>query len=149
MLSTFATANLPNVPHLLAHKLSQQPAGGPMPSGYVSYTAMTRVPGRPLFEQKYWEMSAEAREVIVGKFMGVLRGVYASGVEPIDCGLRNVMWDADGGEDGKGVCSIIDFELWREAEEGVGDEVKELQRWGLVRRPPSKDWWAEWNTQGR
>lgn len=106
---------------------------------------MTLMPGLPLFAQNYWNKPAAEREEIVGKFMRALNGVYALGIEPIDCGLRNVMWDGE-----KGVCSIIDFELWRSTDEkAVGDEVKELQRWGLARRPPSKDWWSEWNSQGR
>lgn len=105
---------------------------------------MTKMPGQPLFNQKYWEKSEAERGEIGAKFLKVLAGVYGMGIEPIDCGLRNVMWDAE-----TGTCSIIDFELWRSTEDSIGDETKELQRWGLARRPPSKDWWAEWNSQGR
>ena len=105
---------------------------------------MTKMPGQPLFNQKYWEKSTAEREEIGAKFLKVLAGVYGLGIEPIDCGLRNVMWEPE-----SRTCSIIDFELWRNTEDSIGDETKELQRWGLARRPPSKDWWAEWNSQGR
>ena len=43
--------------------------------------------------------------------------------------------------------TIIDFELWRETKETMADETKELQRWGLARRPAPKSWWAEWKFQ--
>lgn len=45
--------------------------------------------------------------------------------------------------------TIIDFELWRQTDEVVENEVKELQRWGLVRQPAAKDHWAAWNLQFR
>lgn len=45
--------------------------------------------------------------------------------------------------------TIIDFELWRAAEETFKDEVKELERWGLARQPAAKDHWAAWNAQFR
>lgn len=45
--------------------------------------------------------------------------------------------------------TIIDFELWRETEETIKDEVKELQRWGLARQPAAKNHWDAWNAQFR
>jgi hypothetical protein len=56
---------------------------------------MTKMPGRPLFDQRYWDMATDIREDICRKFMDVLRNIYALGIEPIDCGLRNIMWDPD------------------------------------------------------
>ncbi|ETN39082.1 uncharacterized protein HMPREF1541_05304 [Cyphellophora europaea CBS 101466] len=144
VLKVFADAQASSVPRLLASKLSRQGPSGPLPDGYITYTVMTKMPGQPVFNQKYWEKSDAERTEIGEKFLHALRSVYALGIEPADCGLRNVMWDAE-----TKTCSIIDFEIWRATDQSIGDETKELQRWGLARRPPSKDWWAEWNTQGR
>lgn len=143
-LSIFTNANVANVPHLLAFTTHQQPDSGPLPGGYITYTLMTLLPGQPLFN--YWSLPTATHDTIRARFLEVLKSVYAAGVEPADCGLRNVMWD-----EATQQCGIIDLEIWREAdkEAGIGDETKELQRWGLARRPPGKDWWAEWNTQGR
>lgn len=143
-LEIFAKASLPHVPHLFASTIKQQPDNGPLPGGYITYLLMTHLPGTPLFLQKYYEMSPDQHKNICTKFLDVLRTVYATGVEPVDCGLRNVMWEAR-----TETLSIIDFELWRPTDQDVGDETKELQRWGLARRPASRDWWVEWNTHGR
>jgi hypothetical protein len=71
----------------------------------------------------------------------------------MDRALRNVIWDREAKkwydlstqEKLSDICStIVDFELWRAAKEGIADETKELQRWGLVKRAPPKTWWGEW-----
>lgn len=74
------------------------------------------------------------------------RSIYAKGIEPVDCGLRNILWERETKK-----CSIIDFELWREtdADAGFGDETKELQRWGLVRQPTAKNHYEAWNLMFR
>jgi hypothetical protein len=72
------------------------------------------------------------------------RWIYRQKIEPVDCGLRNVLWDRK-----SRTCSIIDFELWRDIDTGIDDETKELQRWGLVRQPAAKDHWAAWNQMFR
>ena len=72
------------------------------------------------------------------------RWIYDQGIEPVDCGLRNILWDRE-----TKICSIIDFELWRDADASFGDENKELQRWGLARQPAAKDHWAAWNQMFR
>jgi hypothetical protein len=145
-LSIFTNANLAHVPHLITSTIQPQPSNGPLPGGYITYLVMSRLPGQPLFTLNYWSLPSTVHEVIRPKFLEILRAIYAAGVEPVDCGLRNVMWD-----EATQTCGIIDLELWRPTEEGqgIGDELKELQRWGLSRRPPAKDWWAEWNTHGR
>ena len=42
--------------------------------------------------------------------------------------------------------TIIDFELWQETTDTITvlTETKELEKWGLARRPPPRDWWDEW-----
>jgi hypothetical protein len=74
--------------------------------------------------------------------------------------LANPRCDGDGDSDSDGVgvrrdheltmsSTIIDFELWNETKDTISDEKTELQRWGLERRPPPKDWWAEWSLHMR
>lgn len=72
------------------------------------------------------------------------RWIYTQKIEPVDCGLRNVLWDRE-----SKTCSIIDFELWRDAEELFQNEHLELQRWGLVRQPAAKNHWEAWNQMFR
>nr|POE48390.1 hypothetical protein CFP56_71020 [Quercus suber] len=41
--------------------------------------------------------------------------------------------------------SIVDFEHYNPAKDPINmNEIEELQKWGLVRRPPPTTWWAEW-----
>jgi hypothetical protein len=99
---------------------------------------MTKVPGHALFT-RYWggAMTQPERDEIVPKAVAALRAIHALGVEPIDRGLRNVMWDGETRRVG-----IIDFELWEEIEEGAvvfKDEKAEMRRWGLLRTPPAKN----------
>lgn len=101
------------------------------------------MPGTSLFG-KFWNMDPEDREDIVSKSLEALRAIQELGIEPIDRGLRNVIWDAEGRKVG-----IIDFELWNEVQETFKDQLRELQRWGLARRPPPRDWWDEWKFQDR
>lgn len=101
------------------------------------------MPGISLFG-KFWNMPTAEREEITTKSLEALRNVYGLGIEPIDRGMRNVIWDAETKHVG-----IIDFELWNEVSEVFKDQVTELQRWGLARRPPPRDWWVEWNFHGR
>jgi hypothetical protein len=72
------------------------------------------------------------------------RWIYDQGIEPVDCGLRNILW-----ERATKTCTVIDFELWREADATFSDENKELQRWGLVRQPAAKNHWDAWNQMFR
>jgi hypothetical protein len=69
-----------------------------LPGGYITYTVMTALPGSTLFSLNYWglEMKDDERDVIKREFLIALRGVYAAGVEPVDRGLRNIMWDGVG-----------------------------------------------------
>jgi hypothetical protein len=96
------------------------------------------------------------------------RSIYALGIEPVDCALRNVLWERETRRwwvkpffivpfvlsgmflsNPRLSSTIIDFELWRETDGPVEDESKELQRWGLARQPSAKSWWEAWNTQWR
>ncbi|KEF59085.1 uncharacterized protein A1O9_03929 [Exophiala aquamarina CBS 119918] len=143
-LEIFRGTGSEHVPHLVHYKQATQGPDGPLPGGYLTFTVMTKMPGDSLHNLYYWGMPADEREVIVKEFLVALRSIYAMGIEPIDCALRNVLWEA-----GKRRCTIIDFELWRAAEKTFTDEVKELQRWGLARQPAAKDHWAAWNAQFR
>lgn len=97
---------------------------------------MTKLPGISLFG-KYWNFTPEQREEIVPKAVKALHSIYMLGIEPVDRGLRNVIWEPETKQ-----CGIIDFELWNETKQTFGDEKAEMQRWGLVRTPPAKDHWA-------
>lgn len=114
-----------------------------MPGGFISYTIMNKMPGISLFG-KYWNMTNAEREEITTKSLQALRAIYSLGIEPVDRGMRNVIWDAENKH-----ASIIDFELWDEVAEVFKDQLRELQRWGLARRPPPRDWWDEWNFHAR
>lgn len=104
---------------------------------------MNHFPGTSLFGV-FWNLPAPERDTITTKALQALRAIYNLGIEPVDRGLRNVIWDAEGEK-----VSIIDFELWNEVAECFKDQTRELQRWGLARRPPPRDWWDEWNFHGR
>lgn len=139
----FREAECRCAPHLVAFKSVPQDKRGPLPGGYISFTIMTKMPGMPLFGS-YWNMPTSDREQVIQHSVQALQSIYALGIEPIDRGLRNIIWDTESKK-----CSIIDFEMWNEAAEPFADETKELQGWGLVRRPPPRDWWTEWNMQNR
>lgn len=104
---------------------------------------MTKFPGRSLFT-RFWSMPPQERAEIVPRAVAALRSIYGLGVEPIDRGLRNVMWDAETRR-----CGIIDFELWRPVNGTFADETAELQRWGLLRAPPARDHFVAWQLMHR
>jgi len=143
-LQRFRDANSTHAPWLVEYKHAIQGADGPLPGGYLTFTVMTKMPGDSLHNLYYWGMSSEEREEITSEFLRALRSIYALGIEPVDCALRNVLWERETRR-----CTIIDFELWRETDGPVEDESKELQRWGLARQPSAKSWWEAWNTQWR
>lgn len=120
-----------------------QDSQGPLPGGFMTFTVMTKIPGFALFG-KYWNMSNQEREEIVPKATEALRAIYALGIEPVDRGMRNVIWEPETKS-----CGIIDFELWNETTATFANEKIEMQRWGLLRTPPAKDHWAAWNSMYR
>ncbi|KAJ9651315.1 hypothetical protein H2198_009409 [Neophaeococcomyces mojaviensis] len=142
-LEKFRDAKLTCAPHLVSFKKVPQGSEFPFPGGFVTYTVMTKMPGSSLFGT-YWNMPGGEREAIVKGALDALRSIYALGIEPVDRGMRNVIWDPTTKH-----CSIIDFELWNEVSETFKDDTQEMQRWGLVRRPPPKDWFMEWAYQYR
>ena len=83
-------------------------------------------------------MTTEERADIIPKTVAVLRSIYTLGVQPLDRGLRNVMWDAENKQ-----CGIIDFELWSPVKEQFADEKTEMQQWGLIRTPTPRDRWGQ------
>lgn len=76
-LSLFQQTKTPDVPHLLATQTTPQPSSSPFlpDEGYISYTVMTRLPGKSLFEIGYWSLEPEVREEIRREFLVVLRWV--------------------------------------------------------------------------
>ncbi|OAL37465.1 hypothetical protein AYO20_03314 [Fonsecaea nubica] len=143
-LEKFRDTDSACTPVLVNFKKAVQPVEGPLPGGYLTFLVMTKMPGDSLFNMYYWGMATEERHDITQKFLVALRWIYAQGIEPVDCGLRNILWDPETKK-----CSIIDFELWRGTETLVGDEAKELQRWGLARQPAAKNHWEAWNQMFR
>jgi len=144
-LTAFRDADSVSAPVLVDFKHALQNSKGPLPGGYMTFTVMTQVPGDSLHNLHFWSMPAEERNEIADRFMVALKSIYALGIEPVDCALRNVLWDRETKR-----CTVIDFELWRPTDGFVeGNETKELQRWGLASRPPAKSWWEAWNTQWR
>ena len=144
-LQIFRDAKTTYVPHLVAYTQSTQPQNGRLPGGYITYTVMTKMPGQTLYPGLgYWNLQSDERAEIVSAFLPALRAIYALGVEPIDRGLRNVLWERQ-----TKTCTIIDFELWNGTKEEVKGEKMELQRWGLERKPVAKNHWEEWKTHFR
>lgn len=132
-LTIFRDAKTPFAPQLVAYHSEVQQDLAPLPGGFITFTVMTKLPGVSLFG-RYWNMSPQERDEIVPRAVSALHALHALGVEPIDRGLRNVMWDAETKQ-----CGIIDFELWSPTTSTFTDEKLEMQRWGLLRTPPAKD----------
>ncbi|OQV09065.1 hypothetical protein CLAIMM_13243 [Cladophialophora immunda] len=110
-LERFQDTHSAFTPVLVNFKKAVQPAEGPLPGGYLTFLVMTKMPGDSLFNMYYWGMTTEERNEISQKFLVALKWIYAQGIEPVDCGLRNILWERDTKK-----CSIIDFELWRETD---------------------------------
>lgn len=138
-LQKFKDENISHVPHLLTWKKAKQGPHGIHPDGYIIYTVMTRVPGSSLWDLGYWSMSSAQRSEIQQIFLKKLREIRKLGIAPYDCALRNVLWAARTKEVG-----IVDFEHYHEICEPIENEKEELQRWGLVQRPPPGTWHTEW-----
>ena len=107
------------------------------------YTIMTLMPGQGLLDFGFWGTTEDEREKIRGIFMKKLREIRALGIAPFDCALRNILWDSE-----KQQVSIVDFEHYEELTDDIEDEKAELQRWGLVKRPPPRTWFQEWGLKG-
>lgn len=138
-LQRFRDENISYVPHLLTWKKSTQGSRGIHPDGYIIYTVMTKVPGESLWDLGYWSLNSEKRAEIQQIFLKKLREIRKLGIAPYDCALRNVLWDSQSKEVG-----IVDFEHYHETTEPIENEKEELQRWGLVQRPPPGTWHTEW-----
>ncbi|EXJ57068.1 hypothetical protein A1O7_07412 [Cladophialophora yegresii CBS 114405] len=143
-LKKFHETSSEYTPVLVNFMSTVQPAEGPLPGGYLTFLVMTKMPGDSLWNMYYWGMSDEERKQIREKFLVALDWIYEQGIEPVDCGLRNILWERASKK-----CTIIDFELWRDTDASFGDETKELQRWGLVRQPAAKNHWEAWNQMFR
>ena len=143
VLQLFRDQKIECVPHLLTWKKATQPHDGVHPGGYVIYTVMTLLPGQTLWDLGYWGMTDNERDVIKDIFMKKLREIRALGIAPFDCALRNILWDRQ-----RKQVSIVDFEHYEERTDEINDEKSELQRWGLVQRPPPRTWFQEWGLKG-
>lgn len=142
-LEKFRDAKTSFAPQLIAYHSKPQDSKAPLPGGFITFTIMTKLPGFALFG-KYWNMSKEERDEIVPKAIEALRAIYEIGVEPLDRGMRNVIWEPTSKQ-----CGIIDFELWQPINGTFGNEKSEMQRWGLIRTPPHKDHYAAFNAMYR
>ncbi|KAI7533232.1 hypothetical protein KC331_g13169 [Hortaea werneckii] len=139
-LKTFRENDTDGVPHLIAHKCEAQGPQGPFPNGYISYSIMTKMPGQDLMALKFWSLEDEEREERRRAFLQVLKTVWRLNIRPYDCALRNILWD-----DTTKRCAIVDFEHYDAAPDPINmNETQELQRWGLVHRPPPSHWAVEW-----
>ena len=95
-LQKFRDANTPFAPHLVAFTSTVQAEEGRLPGGYITYTVMTKMPGATLYPGLgYWNLEVSEREEIASAFIVALKGVWALGVEPVDRGLRNVLWERE------------------------------------------------------
>lgn len=72
-LKRFADVNSPYTPHLINWKRAQQGPDGLLPGGYVTYTVMTKMPGRDLLVSRFWSMPEETRREIVRKFLEAIK----------------------------------------------------------------------------
>ncbi|KAK5941244.1 hypothetical protein PMZ80_006521 [Knufia obscura] len=142
-LEAFRDAKAVFAPQLVAFHQTVQDNRGPLPGGFLTFTVMTKMPGQSLFG-KYWNMTQQEQDDIKSRATEALRSIYALGIEPVDRGLRNVIWHSETKQ-----CSIIDFELWNPINGTFADEKNELQRWGLLRTPVAKDHWTAWNQMHR
>lgn len=62
-------------PHLIAFQTFPQGENGLLPGGYISYTVMSKLPGKSLFDLGYWSLSFEERAEIQEHFLEALRSV--------------------------------------------------------------------------
>lgn len=68
------------------------------------------------------------------------RDIWRQDIAPYDCALRNIIWCPE-----RQKCSIVDFEHFHPANDPINmNEKEELQRWGIVSRPPPSHWAVEW-----
>ncbi|KAK7894109.1 hypothetical protein LTR67_006811 [Exophiala xenobiotica] len=94
-LKKFRGANSTYAPLLVNYKQAVQGSSGPLPGGYMTFTVMTKMPGDSLHNLYFWGMAEDEREEIVQKFLVALRSIYTLGIEPVDCALRNVLWERE------------------------------------------------------
>ncbi|KAI4912192.1 hypothetical protein J4E85_011126 [Alternaria conjuncta] len=73
--------------------------------GYCVFLLMTRLPGKPLGLDSFCKAPRDERDLIREAFRAAWLAVVKIGVVPMDCALRNIMWDKD-----ESRCYIIDFE---------------------------------------
>ncbi|KAK4542059.1 hypothetical protein LTR36_007090 [Oleoguttula mirabilis] len=139
-LRLFRDSSAEGVPHYINSKCSPQGSDGPFPGGYISYTVMTKMPGQDLMAAKFWSLSDAEKEERRQAFLRVLKSIWRLGIAPYDCALRNVLWDPE-----QRKCSIVDFEHYHPAKDPINmHTTEEMQRWGLVQRPPPSHWAIEW-----
>ncbi|WPH03658.1 Hypothetical protein R9X50_00654100 [Acrodontium crateriforme] len=139
-LRLFVTTSQRNVPHLIATKTEPQTEKGLFPGGYVAYVVMTLMPGLNLMDLKFWSQSDQVKEEIRGAFIVLLKEIWRVGFAPYDCALRNILWEAE-----TKTCSIVDFEHYEPAKDPVNMHIThEMQRWGVVQKPPAPSWHHAW-----
>ncbi|KAM0716919.1 hypothetical protein Q7P37_006771 [Cladosporium fusiforme] len=138
-LQIFHDARSPYGPNLIASETFSQPRSGLLPGGYISYTVMTLVPGRSLYELGYWSLAPEQRQEIQEEFIATL--IRSSNTLP-KTQRKNTRTNP--------ACpmpsGLVDFEFWQaysNNDEKTEKTEELLQQWGLAHKPPAKNWWAE------
>ncbi|KAK3670087.1 hypothetical protein LTR78_010027 [Recurvomyces mirabilis] len=93
---------------------------------------MTLMPGLDLMDTKFWSLEDETKEIIRHAFVALLKDIWRLDIAPYDCALRNILWEPQSKH-----CSIVDFEHYHQAKDPINmHETEEMQRWGIVQRPP-------------
>lgn len=72
-LKTFIRVQNPYAPQFVAWKSEVQGPSGLLPGGYVTYTAMTMMPGDTLFNLQFWGLPEDERHEITRAFLLALQ----------------------------------------------------------------------------
>lgn len=73
-LEIFTNGNSVYAPKTISFKSdTQKRTTSPLPGGYLTYLVMTKMPGGNLLDARYWDMTPEARQEIISKFLEALR----------------------------------------------------------------------------
>jgi hypothetical protein len=63
-LTRLASIGYKYAPTILGKKQGTQPDSGLVPGGYILYLAMTRLHGKPLSEDKFWNLPRDSRDFV-------------------------------------------------------------------------------------
>lgn len=84
-------------PTLLAHKQDKQPENALVPSGYIRYFVITRLPGvrlgKSVYDAAFWNMPDATRDRIREAFRIAWCDVMDAGIKVSFPGLKHLLWD--------------------------------------------------------